>query len=482
MSNRLLELQDEFEPPEVAPEVVIEEEAEEEEEEQAHMRSASLGYARLPVAPLGGRRRRRRAAGSAPVRSSGSSSARALAAARPISYRVPGSVPLVAAPGPMNAWAAAVTALLSWRERQVMGVDEALGRLGGRWVDLLHRNQGVPMTEKAALLAAAGLAGDAPVRYSADDFELLLRESGPLWITDDDRGARLFSRRAFIATAITGSHGRDAKLNVIDVMSGRSGAIKLSQLHRRMAGGGRRLQVLHLQQGAPNGPGPEAAAAALGSHAMIAPALLIPLAGLTWAIGSRVISETPDIKVTRAWMDGKKHPGDDVAWDAKGDWKQSIVRVARGGIMNLLRDEQSVAFDVKFLHNGHSIGSIVIDTINPNDAFGWKLAVEQHITIRDDKAIKGADPVVAVEVSDQRTGTPSPWAAMSSSTRRSSCTPTAPWKSSSPARRSRRVGPHHPASGSRCPQLRSSRRSARRGRWSRSCSTRVRTSRSLGRV
>ena len=126
---------------------------------------------------------------------------------------------------------------------------------------------------------------------------------------------------------------------------------------------------------------------------------MIAAAGLTWQVIKDLFNPTPDITITRARLNGKKHPGDDAGWDARGQWQQSSIEVNEGRIENLARDQQSADFKVEYQHNGHSLGNIIVHTTGTNDAFGWKLAVEQDIVIRDDLSTGGENPVVAAEVS-----------------------------------------------------------------------------------
>jgi hypothetical protein len=186
------------------------------------------------------------------------SQAAALAAARPISYRVPGSVPLISQPNPLGGWAAALAMLISWREQHSLGIEEALGKLGQHYVDLLVRGAGLPASEKASLLAAAGVIANPPTRYTPEDWEMLLRESGPLWLTDDERAGRLFAMRSLIVVGISGS-GSEVSMDVINPASGRQMTKPLDEViekiaRRRGSRGANRLQVLHLAQGAPNAP------------------------------------------------------------------------------------------------------------------------------------------------------------------------------------------------------------------------------------
>jgi hypothetical protein len=251
MTNRLAALEDEL--------VAAREENAPTDEDDAPDEDV-FGTESMTIRP---RRRTRR--GVRRARRPLASQASTIAASRPISYRVPGSVPLIAQPSPLGGWAAALAMLVSWREHQSIGIEAALEKLGRRYVDLLHRGAGLPASEKASLLAAAGVAPNPPMRYAPDNWEMLLRQNGPLWVTDDERAGQLFAVRSLIVVGISGS-GRDVKLDVINPATGRQTTQRLDAVieriaRRRGSRGARRLQVLHLAQGAPSGAAPTNGAA-----------------------------------------------------------------------------------------------------------------------------------------------------------------------------------------------------------------------------
>lgn len=329
-------------------------------------------------------------------------------APQPVHYRVPGTLPALAEPSPLNAWAASLTTLLSWREGRALTPAEALGRLGVRYVDLYQRHAGLPASEKTALLTAAGAIAEPPLHYGALEWEALLREHGPLWVTDDERGAHLFSLRSRVVVGIEGT-GRDAttRLELIDPSRGRASRVKLREFARRMGqgnGGRPRVQVVHLAPGGtPPVPGTPATAQGLLSRAHIAPAVVgagAAVAALTYNIlRDAILNPTPDITFQLTRMEGKKHPGDDPAWDGQGQWRGGKVPVFAGTTIGTIsRDEQWAKFEVHFSYNGHSVGAIAVRPVDTNDAFGWKLSVTQDIRIRDDLATAAPDAVAAVEV------------------------------------------------------------------------------------
>jgi hypothetical protein len=309
--------------------------------------------------------------------------------------------------------------LLSWREHQSMSIEDALARVGQEWVDRFHRNQGVPSEDKAALLAAVGLGGHPPMKWAAEDLERLLRENGPLWITDDERAGKLFSPRAYLLIGISGTgRGRGTRVDVIDPARGIQIRERVHEFLRRFVHPGApraypRVQLLHLQQGAPtvsqnggNGavpvaPPPPAQPAAQSyaygqryARPMGGPAAAI---GLGYTIAKDFAPSSGDISYDLYKLDGIKRPQDDAKWDSVGTWQRGKVHIRSGVLETVLGDEQSAEFDVEFSWNGHCVRDLVIKPTKTNDAYGWKLHVTQALVPRPDLDSPPPDAITAVE-------------------------------------------------------------------------------------
>ena len=159
-------------------------------------------------------------------------------------YRVPGSLPEIAAASPAGAWAAMVTMLMSWRDGRSMSIDDALAQIGPEWADLYRGGGGVPSNRRDALLAAAGLVAETPRALRPGDWEPLLREHGPIWMTRCCKPGGVFSRRAALVVGASGS-----KLELIDPVAGRRRRVSVDDLKRRFArrndGGAPRLELIH---------------------------------------------------------------------------------------------------------------------------------------------------------------------------------------------------------------------------------------------
>lgn len=325
--------------------------------------------------------------------------ARALALQRPIRYRVPGSVPLVSQPGSMNCWAAMMTMLLSWRDGQSLGIEEALGRVGSQYEDFFRRNTGLPVSEKAGLLAAAGIAAEPPTRYSAEDLERMLRENGPLWVTYDDASARLFSLNARLVVGLNGTaHGRDVRVEVINPESGRQYSEKLRDFLKGFARVSRtrsypRLQILHSGQPTPNasnGGGPLAGAPASAQAVPAAVAVAGPAiagAGFLYGVLKDIANNKGDVSWKLQSLDGAKYPKNDPSFHDKGPWQGPFKFQVKAAVENPFGDEESATFDVEYYRNGVAVGYVDVSVAGTNDAWLGSLDVTQTIRgLPDDTA------------------------------------------------------------------------------------------------
>jgi hypothetical protein len=328
----------------------------------------------------------------------------AFALSRPVSYRVPGTVPQVRQPKSMDCWATVTTMLVSWKQQSSTSIENVISAIGPVYRDMFDRNTGLPTSETAAFFVAAGLQSEPAMNYTLEGWEGLLRRYGPLWVTTDERSGPSFSLHARVMVGIEGDGTPEATtIHFIDPADGQAYSERFPAFLRKfeeVAGlsGPIDFQVIHF-------PADQAAAqsvaAAMGglSYAQNP----VAVAGLSYTIvKDAVVSLSNDITFERTRMEGVRHPNNDPSWDARGTWNRKDVTVSAGmttrGIAGFGRDTQSADFAVEFKFNGHSIGFITIRNVGTNDAWGWKLHVMQDVIAAPDMEVRGTTPVAAMEV------------------------------------------------------------------------------------
>ncbi len=154
---------------------------------------------------------------------------RARALTAPVNYTVPGLVPVLAQPSSMACWATVFTMLESWRTDSSLSIEEALSRVGQRWVDMYKANTGISSKEKEQFIVEAGLIGQPPASFPIDDIDSLLRNYGPIWITTDENPNAGWSIHARVITGIQGDGTPEGThLHIIDPAGGRQYQEKFS--------------------------------------------------------------------------------------------------------------------------------------------------------------------------------------------------------------------------------------------------------------
>ncbi len=112
---------------------------------------------------------------------------------RTLSYTVPGHVPPVAQDKPMACWATVTTMMISWRDSVSYAIAEATSKIGAKWRKIYEDDTGLSGADKPVFLAASGLSAEPPANYSIEQWETLLREYGPLWVTTNEGFGSPFS-------------------------------------------------------------------------------------------------------------------------------------------------------------------------------------------------------------------------------------------------------------------------------------------------
>jgi hypothetical protein len=95
-------------------------------------------------------------------------------------YRVPGFKPVIAQPNTNVCWAASYAMLRSWHDSKKYGVEEALAKVGDRYVQLYKNNQGLPWIEASTFYTKAGLQCHRSVCYRVETWLKYLRVHGLL--------------------------------------------------------------------------------------------------------------------------------------------------------------------------------------------------------------------------------------------------------------------------------------------------------------
>ena len=85
-----------------------------------------------------------------------------------IDYAIPGVFGPLAQPSGNACWATVYTMLVSWRRQQSLSIDTALVAVGQKWLDLYKADTGLPGSDKAAFLTAAGMVAEPPQSYSLE--------------------------------------------------------------------------------------------------------------------------------------------------------------------------------------------------------------------------------------------------------------------------------------------------------------------------
>jgi hypothetical protein len=95
-------------------------------------------------------------------------------------YTVPGFKPVIPQPLSRACWAASYAMLRSWRDGKTYGIEEALAKVGSRYVKLYQDNYGLVWHEAQGFYARAGLQCHRSVCYPVETWLKYLRMHGLL--------------------------------------------------------------------------------------------------------------------------------------------------------------------------------------------------------------------------------------------------------------------------------------------------------------
>ena len=171
--------------------------------------SLSLPWAaRSRRAPTGGRARRVRAFNA-------------------VDYSVPGVIPVLRQDKTMACWAFTSNIMASWRAGASLDLLPFLDDLGTRigqpqkFHDIYDANTGIYPPDVAVLLGALDLRQEPPASFSAERFESMLRDYGPLWIWADENLTKAFAVHARVMVGIHGDGTADGtNVDIVDPGTG----------------------------------------------------------------------------------------------------------------------------------------------------------------------------------------------------------------------------------------------------------------------
>lgn len=321
-----------------------------------------------------------------PARSAG----RARALGR-IDYSIPGVFAPMAQPKGRACWATVFTMLLSWRRQQSLSIEETLGTLGKKWLDMFNANTGLFDHDTPAFLTATGLVAEPPRSYSVEGWEQLLRNYGPIWVTTDEAPGLPWAIHARVITAIKGD-GSPQKtcFTIIDPAGGRQYQESIATFIPKyqeevIRTGYMRIQVLHWSADARAEVkslsfGGRAIRPARGPRAMAAPVVVPIASSIVGASMTRILNNEGDVKWELDQMTGLKHVKGDPATAGSAPYKYTAITInGPRASTTRLKDQIYVNTEIGFQHNGHSVGHVQTTIVGNNDAVAAGLDVKVNI-------------------------------------------------------------------------------------------------------
>ena len=125
-----------------------------------------------------------------------------------INYQVPGLVPPIRQPNLKTCWATVATMMFSWENHASFSIEHVLDTIGGGYRARFDANKGLQSNDKADFLTRMALRSEGPQSHSIENWEALLRQFGPLWITTKESPYG-FVVHARIITGIKGDGSLD---------------------------------------------------------------------------------------------------------------------------------------------------------------------------------------------------------------------------------------------------------------------------------
>ena len=316
-----------------------------------------------------------------------------------LDFRVPNLPNPLQQPLSMSCWATVGTMMTSWRDQATHTVEGFLTGLGGPWLTKFQQNSGLYSSEMRTYLATMGMQNEpAQVNYSAQAWEGLLRQFGPLWVTaDNDAAHAVQGIHEHMLVGIHGPADGDPDVDVIDPGSGRMESMPLSRFvarYEQLAGTDwAGLQVRHWPAAAQRAAQQSLAWARQASvrlaQAHIAPAAVAAVAaaaGLGWEIFKEVVSENNSLTWTRSRMQGVRLPREDASKESlrQGQYRAASVRSRKTLAYDFVvaTDHVGAEFEVQYRYNGHCVGEVTITNTSyapPGPLSGRRVSVDTTI-------------------------------------------------------------------------------------------------------
>lgn len=310
-----------------------------------------------------------------------------------LDYRVP-DLPMPLQQTTSNlSWATVATMMASWRDRQSWTVDGYIGSLGGPWAAQLAKNESLSSAEAPQFLATMGLQIESTsANFTAERWESMLRDWGPIWVTADPGSAPdVQGVHAHIVVGIHGPSDGNPTVDIIDPGIGREVQMPMAefvaryeQLARTPSAG---MQIRHwparAQQAAQQSLS-WARQATQRARAFIAPAT-VAAAGIAAELFKWAVT-TDDLTWTKSELRGKLIPGNSESKRAlaEGTYREKKFKAHRAVTWGTwpLDDTIGADFEVTYEYNGHCVANVRMTNTSyapPGPAHG-NLSVQSDMT------------------------------------------------------------------------------------------------------
>lgn len=327
-----------------------------------------------------------------------------------LDYRVP-DLPMPLQQTTSNlCWATVATMMASWRDRQSRTVDGYIGSLGGPWAAKLPANEVLTPAEAPQFLATMGLQIESTqANFTAERWESMLRDWGPIWVTADPSSAPgAQGYHAYIVVGIHGPSDGDPTVDVIDPGIGREVQMPLSELVARYEQLARTqfagMQIRHwparAQQAAQQSLSWARQAIQRDRAFDGGAAAVIAATGLLYQVIKDAMT-TDGLTWRKSELRGKMIPGNSASKQAlaDGEYKQNKFKAHRAIKWDypvIGSDNVGADFEVTYEYNGHCVANVrMTNTSYAPGSFHHKLTVDTNIT---QSFGQERDDVVAVEI------------------------------------------------------------------------------------